>query len=129
MTRPILKTPTTMTKNWKLYIAIALIFAVAGIWYGTRTPPAAEITAAPPVAHLYSQSLPDAQGQQHPLAQFKGKPMVVNFWATWCAPCVQEMPELSQLAADQKASGLSVIGIGIDSPAKIAEFAKKLNIS
>jgi peroxiredoxin len=135
--------PTTMTKNWKLYIGIGLIFAIFGAWYGTRTAPDAQPSASPvtttiaptsgvphtPVTHLFSQTLPDAQGKQHALAQWKGKPLIVNFWATWCGPCVQEMPELSQLAAEHQAGGLTVIGIGIDSPTKIDEFAKKLNIS
>ena len=131
-----------MTKQTKLYIGIALLFAASGVVYGLRSAPHAQ-PAAPvtttyqptngvphtPVTELFSQSMPDAQGQQHALAQFKGKPLVVNFWATWCGPCVQEMPELSQLAKDQAASGLQVIGIGIDSPSKIEEFGKKLGIS
>jgi thiol-disulfide isomerase/thioredoxin len=54
---------------------------------------------------------------------------VVNFWAPWCAPCVQEMPELSQLAAESAGKNIGVIGIGIDSPTNIAQFAAKFKIS
>ena len=132
-----------MTNNLKLYITIGLLFAAAGAYLGLRGAPTAQPASGPlttaiaptngvphtPVTHLFSQSLPDAQGKQHALAQWKGKPLIVNFWATWCGPCVQEMPELSELAAANAASGLTVIGIGIDSPAKIDEFAKKLKIS
>jgi thiol-disulfide isomerase/thioredoxin len=73
--------------------------------------------------------LPDASGAQQALAQWKGKAMVLNFWAPWCAPCVEEMPELSQLQKEYAGKNLQVIGIGIDSPNNIAEFAKKFNIA
>ncbi len=71
----------------------------------------------------------DASGASHALGRWKGKPLVVNFWAPWCAPCVQEMPELDQVAQASAAQGINVIGIGIDSPANIAQFANKLKIS
>ncbi len=63
------------------------------------------------------------------LSQWQGKAMVVNFWATWCAPCVREMPELDAMAKELAAKNIAVIGIGIDSPSNIAQFAAKLKIS
>jgi thiol-disulfide isomerase/thioredoxin len=84
---------------------------------------------APAVAHLLSQSMPDAKGQPQALSQLKDKVLVVNFWATWCAPCVKEMPELSTLQTEVAAKNIQLIGIGIDSASNIAEFASKYAIS
>lgn len=81
------------------------------------------------VTRLYGMSLKDASGKQQALSQWQGKAMVVNFWATWCAPCVREMPELDAMARELAAKNIAVIGIGIDSPSNIAQFAAKLKIS
>jgi thiol-disulfide isomerase/thioredoxin len=81
------------------------------------------------VTNLYAQSLNDLSGKQQSLGQWKGKPLLVNFWASWCAPCVQEMPELSELAAKDGGKHVNVIGIGIDSPANLNEFVKKTKVS
>jgi len=126
-------------KNLPVYIAVAVVFAAAGAYLGLHkeqpaatsaaAAPAASAAAVGPVAALYGQTLPDAKGVATPLAQYKGKAMLVNFWAPWCAPCVQEMPELSELAAGEAGKKLQVIGIGIDSPSNIAEFSDKYKIT
>ncbi len=118
--------------------ALALIFG-AGVYYGNRDTAEEEaavaVAKAPapkpttPAGMLFAQSMNDATGANHSLARWQGKPLLVNFWAPWCAPCVQEMPELNQVAVDNGAKGINVIGIGIDSAANIAEFAAKLKIS
>lgn len=81
------------------------------------------------VARFYAMSLPDAAGQSFAFSGFVGRPLVVNFWATWCPPCVEEMPELSALYAERSPLGLKMIGIGIDSPARIADFAARTPVS
>jgi thiol-disulfide isomerase/thioredoxin len=78
---------------------------------------------------LYAASLPDTKNQPQSLGQWKGKILLVNFWATWCHPCVQEMPALSNLQAKDKIANLQVIGIGIDSAENISQFATKYKIS
>jgi thiol-disulfide isomerase/thioredoxin len=78
---------------------------------------------------LLAQQLPDSDGKSHALAQWQGKPLVVNFWATWCPPCVDEMPELSALQTELAPKGVQIIGIGIDSPSNIREFAAKYRIA
>ena len=107
---------------------IAILFATAGAWYGNHrsTPLQPEPVA---VAALFGQSLPDLADKPQALAQWRGKPLLVNFWATWCAPCVQEMPELSVLQTEIGESSLRIVGIGIDSAANMREFAKKLSIT
>lgn len=73
--------------------------------------------------------LTDLQGQHWTTASLKGKAVVLNFWATWCPPCVEEMPELSELHQRYETRGFGVFGIGIDSAAKIAEFQTKTPVS
>jgi thiol-disulfide isomerase/thioredoxin len=123
-------------KHLSAYVVVALIFAASGAYVGMKKQDAAPpLTAtAPagvtgPVAELYKQTLPDANGASQALAQYKGKNMLVNFWAPWCGPCVQEMPELSALAAGEEGKKLQVIGIGIDSPSNITEFSNKYKIT
>ncbi|MDL2356962.1 MAG: TlpA disulfide reductase family protein [Pseudomonadota bacterium] len=126
--------------NQKIFMvgAVALVFGVIGAVVGLKhkaAPPADAAAATAPgrppgaVDALFAQSLNDAAGKAQAMSQWKGKPLVVNFWAPWCAPCVKEMPELSQLAVDSAASDIHVIGIGIDSPANIAQFAAKFKIA
>jgi peroxiredoxin len=122
-------------KHLTAYVVVALLFAASGAYVGLKKQNAAPVTTtAPagvtgPVAALYQQTLPDAKGAATALAQYKGKALLVNFWAPWCGPCVQEMPELSALAIGEEGKKLQVIGIGIDSPTNIAEFSDKYKIT
>jgi thiol-disulfide isomerase/thioredoxin len=121
------------------YAVVAAAFGIMGAMVGVRHgAPAGPVTTAiaptggaphSAVADLYAQSLNDVAGKPQALSQWKGKPLLVNFWATWCAPCVQEMPELSALAAAEGGKRFNVIGIGVDSPSNIAEFAAKYKIA
>lgn len=75
-------------------------------------------------------SLRDMQGKTHRLADYRGKWVLVNFWATWCPPCLNEVPELITLHNAHKDRDLVVIGVSLDSPpASVAEFAAKKNIT
>jgi len=75
--------------------------------------------------------LEDIQGKTHRLADYRGKWVLVNFWATWCSPCLREIPELSSLHNDHKDQDLLVIGIAMQSETreKVADFAKAHGIS
>lgn len=110
-----------------LLLVVALVFAAAGAWFGMHR----QETAAPPGASaaFYSSTLKEIDGQSAALAQWKGKPLVVNFWATWCDPCVEEMPELSALQSELKPRNIQILGIGVDTPSNIAAFAAKYHIA
>lgn len=93
----------------------ALIFAV----FATTTA-AEEISSAP----LFAATLANLDDKPVALAQYKGKPLVVNFWARWCGPCRAEIPELIKFRNAHKGK-LEVLGIGIEDKAEPAkEFAK-----
>lgn len=124
-------------KKLAAMVAVAVIAGALGALYGSKTREAPPLTTAiaptngaahSAATHLYAQTLNDLSGKPQALAQWKGKPLLVNFWATWCAPCVQEMPELSALANEDAGKRFNVIGVGIDSPSAMNEFASKHNI-
>jgi len=83
----------------------------------------------PDARELLALSLPDAQGAEQPLRQWRGKVLVVNFWATWCGPCRDEMPEFVKAQRDLGPRGLQVVGIAIDQPDKVVRFAKDLDLN
>lgn len=71
--------------------------------------------------------LPDEAGQEHAIRSFLGKPLVVNFWATWCAPCVEEMPLLDEMS--KSLPEIQFVGIGIDTVDNIRQFASKVRVN
>lgn len=117
-----------MKKNAVLFGGVAILFAVFGVFFANqRLSPAPAQSSA--VSLLLSQSMKDANGQEQQLGQWKDRALIVNFWATWCAPCVDEMPELSALQQEILSQNIQILGIGIDSASNIADFAKKYRIS
>ena len=78
---------------------------------------------------LLSLSLPDTSGHQQSLAQWRGKVVVVNFWATWCAPCREEMPEFVRAQREFGPRGLQFVGIAVVQPDKVEQFAKELDLN
>jgi thiol-disulfide isomerase/thioredoxin len=77
------------------------------------------------VAQLMAASLPDMDGKSQALAQWRGKVMVVNFWATWCLPCLEEIPEFVRMQETLGNQGLQFVGIAVDDVVKVREFAVK----
>lgn len=78
---------------------------------------------------LLALSLPDQAGRPQSLAQWRGKVLVVNFWATWCAPCREEMPDLVRAQKEFGAKGLQIIGIAADNADKVQQFAKEIDLN
>jgi len=78
---------------------------------------------------LFGVSLPDTKGREQPIGQWKGKLLVVNFWATWCTPCREEMPEFVKAQREFGQRGLQFVGIAIDEVAKVETFAAELGLN
>ena len=76
------------------------------------------------VEAIMALTLPDLGGRLQALAQWRGKVLVVNYWASWCAPCVEEMPAFSRLQRQYAAQGVQFVGIGLDEVEKMRIFVK-----
>jgi peroxiredoxin len=114
-----------MTKSfakWGIITGAGLAALAAG-WYFGMTEPQGSPGA------LMELALPDVDGRDQRLDQWKGKVLVVNFWATWCEPCREEMPEFVKAQAALGSKGLQFVGIAIDQPAKIRQFSEELRLN
>lgn len=120
-------TPTRRS-SVAIWIVVAILAAVAGAL-------AAHFALAPKQASdqavetLFQTKLPDPAGAELDLSKLRGKTLVVNFWAPWCGPCVEEMPELTALHAEYAPRNVEFVGIGIDSASNIQEFLKKIPVA
>lgn len=78
---------------------------------------------------LFAASFPDENGKPQSLKQYAGKIVVLNFWATWCEPCRDEMPELSTLHTEKQHQNIVVLGVAIDDVNAIKAFSKDTKVS
>ena len=69
--------------------------------------------------------LPDLAGQPRSLRDYRGHPLIINFWATWCAPCRREMPLLQQLRHSYSADGLQVVGVAVDFRSAVVDYVRR----
>jgi cytochrome c biogenesis protein CcmG, thiol:disulfide interchange protein DsbE len=104
-----------------LLIASALLFTFSGCYSGSRPPRIG--TAAPDF------TVQDGQTKVT-LSQFRGQVVVLNFWATWCPPCVEEMPSLVEMQRRMKAKGITVLAVSVDvDDGAYHQFVKDHNVN
>lgn len=76
---------------------------------------------------LFDQVLPDMAGDDQALSQWQGRPLLVNFWATWCAPCVKEMPDLDAL--HRQFPDVTFVGLAVDTKVNVDKFLQKVQVA
>lgn len=92
------------------------------------TAPALATAPSDAVAELWQAPLLDLAGKPRGLAAYKGHVLVVNFWASWCGPCVREMPLLTNLSRQYAGKGVQFVGIGVDSEHNVLSFLQKVPV-
>ena len=135
-------------------VLVALAAGVAGVlaslWFGgspllrtqagqrgvqavldaTAPAPPAGVTPARAGDPMPEVTLPDLDGRSQTLPQaYAGRPLLINVWASWCGPCIEEMPELERYASLQASHGVQVIGLALDTPDNIRGFLAKVPVS
>ena len=128
-----------MRKLALLAAAVAVVAALGGYFLAGLMHPAASVHTPDLAASVNPESLVgeqrpdfvlrDTRGRQVTADEFSGRVLLVNFWASWCKPCVEEMPMISSLYEQLAGSGFSVVGIALDQPSSAAAFADELGVS
>lgn len=111
-----------MRRNFLISAAVAVAGGLAGNWAWRRfhTP---ELTA--PAQAFWARRFPGIDGTEIDVARWRGKPLLVNFWATWCPPCVKELPEINQFYKEAQAKGWQVLGLAVDQLDPVKAFLQK----
>ena len=117
--------PTSAGRRGLLLAAAGLAGAAgAGLAWWRYQPHGSAGDPAP--EGFWGLSLKTPEGAALDVAQFQGKPLLLNFWATWCPPCVEELPLLNRFYADHRAKGWQVVGLAIDQPSNVRQFLARL---
>jgi len=118
--------PSTSRRHWLLAAGGVAMAAGAGIGVWQRVRPKAELETA--LDAFWAQQLPTPAGEMVALRQYLGQPLLVNFWATWCPPCVEELPLLDRFALAQGqagSKGVRVLGIAADKTASVTRWLQR----
>ncbi|HEY8084177.1 MAG TPA: redoxin domain-containing protein [Methylophilaceae bacterium] len=113
-----------MSKTARVLIPIVLILClVAFFLFRFSTPNAPATTQA-----LFAASFPDAQNKSQSLSQWRGKVIVLNFWASWCPPCREEMPAFDVLQTKYASKNVQFVGISAEDVSKLNQFSKDVKV-
>lgn len=120
-----------MSRAFLIFCAALVALMAGALFYAARipvqtmqSPQTADRPTAPSVVSNPSFSLPDADGKLRDFSEWNGKSRIVNFWATWCAPCRREIPLLKKFQDEQSANGFQVIGVAVDFPEEVSRYAE-----
>lgn len=114
-----------------LWAGVAGLAMCAGAAVAWRNQAAGQAAAAvdPAVQALWALVLETPTGEPAPLQRYQGKPLLINFWATWCPPCVQELPMLNQFFEQHASKGLQMLGLAIDQPSAVRAFLERVPLT
>lgn len=111
-------------RNFLILGAVGAVAAAAGGLMGILAP-----QSRSGVGELLSSTFVDPSGGKRRLAEWRGQPLVCNFWATWCAPCREEMPLFEDAHRKYAGKGVQVVGIAIDNAVNVREFTTAVRVT
>ncbi len=120
--------PPASRRSLLLFGAVAVGAAAAGgglAWWRLKPGPPAEGA----LAALWGQSFQTPAGESLAMTDLRGQKILLNFWATWCPPCVEEMPLLDRFHRENTASGWKVVGLAIDQPSSVRSFLARIPVT
>ncbi len=110
-------------RTWVTAGGVGVLAAAAGAgWAWWRS-----VSGAEPPA-LWSLRFETPSGGELKLESFRGKPLVLNFWATWCAPCIKELPQLDRFHREYSSRGWQVLGLALDRVGPVNDFLSRVKI-
>jgi thiol-disulfide isomerase/thioredoxin len=115
----------TPRRRTLLTCAVGASAAAAGFgiaWWHRR------VEANDPLASMWQMRFEQPEGGELAMQTLRGKPLLINFWATWCAPCVKEMPEIDRFSREFSKRGGQVLGLAIDGPVPVRQFLAKVKV-
>ena len=118
---------TASRRTW-LLAAVAGTAACAGTMLAWRRHSSAG-PASDPQEALWKLAFSTPTGDTLAMSSLRGKPLIVNFWATWCPPCVEELPMLDSFYRQHAARGWQVVGLAVDQPAAVSMFLDRRPVS
>ncbi|HLQ86292.1 MAG TPA: TlpA disulfide reductase family protein [Salinisphaeraceae bacterium] len=115
-----MRLPLRLASPMRHIVVLLTLIAIGGLVY---------YSLAPTYPQRPDFTLPDLDGETRAITDFDGKVVVLNFWATWCIPCREEIPMLIEAQDDLGAAGLQIIGIAVDQRQPTAQFAHEYAIN
>jgi thiol-disulfide isomerase/thioredoxin len=110
-------------------LALVLLMLVATVAVAEQPPLGHKMNPVSPPLAAPGFTLPDMDGEMHSLEDFRGKVVMLNFWATWCPPCRREMPSMQRLYEKYRERGLTVVAVNqFEDPDLVFEFTGRLSL-
>ena len=115
-------------RQWMMIGGISVLALLAGV-FSSHWISQTGLASDPSIKAFFANPWQTPDGKSANTEDWRGKVLVVNFWASWCPPCVEEMPTLDKIAQEYAAKNVLIVGIGIDSPSNIRQFLEKTPVS
>ncbi|MFM8576493.1 MAG: redoxin family protein, partial [Limnohabitans sp.] len=116
----------SLRRRCMLGVGLSAATAGAGVAWWRLDPGAAAPQAQD---DFWQQRFEQPQGGELALARLRGRPLLVNFWATWCPPCVEELPMIEAFWREHAAKGIQVLALAVDQPSSVRRFLERQPLS